>query len=474
MKISVLKSRSTVGFQRAALIESDEYFGAQIAGYAEDVGLSQVEMCPTIDDFWQADSEKFDLVIIDWNSKGDRTAMSLFNRLRHDANYSMLPIVIISGFLDRNDFRLMNEFPLTRLLEKPFTAGVFIEAVQSLQDEKNWVLSHEAPIRRLLSGPQSVEVPRVRKLLKTVKTAPYPLPLLLMIGRFLSREKRWDEAYELFRSVVDENPKHVLALNELGKVLHAKGRHKEAIQVLSEADILSPANIKRICHIGELQLNDWRVQDAKKNFERALSVDARWERAQHGHRLSTNVFEYMQQYNMQEAIPKSFASLLNSMGIIKVRNGELQEGVQHYESALNFIRDVDARSKVMFNMGLGYLRHRLGSKALLWFMRSAKVGSNQFLKAQPYIRDLSGNLVWTEHGMLVQGLEMVEVDAQDHPNELPSNASGSFKSAPISVAVIQPFSLEPAAADADRDQGLEESDTDSLLSGIIEEGFAGS
>ncbi len=471
MKISVLKSRLTVGFHRAALIESDEHFSAQITGYAEDIGLSQVQICPTIDDFWQADPARFDLVILDWNSKGDHSAMSLFNRLRHDPHFSMLPIIIISGFLDRNDFRLMDEFPLTRLLEKPFTAGVFIEAVQSLQDEKNWVLSHDASMRRLISGPQSVEVPRAKKFLKILQTAPYPIPLLLMIGRFLSREKRWDEAYELFRSVVEENPKHVLALNELGKVLHAKGRHKEAIQVLTEADILSPANIKRICHIGELQLNDWRLQDAKKNFERALSVDAQWERAQHGHRLTNNVFQYMQQNNMQETFPKSFASLMNSMGIAKVRKGELKEGIQHYESALHFIRDVDARSKVMFNMGLGYLRHRLGSKALLWFMRSAKVGSNEFLKAQPYIRDLSGKLVWTEHGLQVQGREMVEVDAQDHPDELPSYASDSLNPAPISMADIQPFSLEKAAPGSDLDLGPEEFDTDALLAGIIEEGF---
>ena len=471
MKISVLKSRLKVGFRRAALIESDEHFSAQISGYAEDIGLSHVHICPTIDDFWQANPENFDLVILDWNTKGAHSAMSLFNRLRHDPHFSMLPIIIISGFLDRNDFRLMDEFPLTRLLEKPFTSGVFIEAVQSLQDEKNWVLSHEAPIRRLMTGPQVVEVPRAKKLFKILQSAPYPIPMLLMMGRFLSREKRWDEAYELFHSVVQGNPKHVLALNELGKVLHATGRHKEAIQVLSEADILSPANIKRICHIGELQLNDWRLQDARKNFERALSVDAQWERAQHGHRLTNNIFQYMQQNNMQDSFPKSFASLMNSMGIAKVRKGKLQEGIQHYESALHFIRDVDTRSKVMFNMGLGYLRHRLGSKALLWFMRSAKVGSNQFLKAQPYIHDLSGKLVWTEHGLQIQGQEMVEVDAHDHPNELPSGAPDSLNHAPISMAEIEPFSLETDGAGSDGDLGPEEFDTDAVLAGITEEGF---
>jgi tetratricopeptide (TPR) repeat protein len=468
MKISVLKSKLALGFQRAAVIEADPHFATQIRGYAEDIGVHHLEVFGDIAQFHAQDQSSYDLIILDWNAKGPNSGVGAFNRLRHDPRFATVPILVISGFVDRNDFRLLEEFALTRLVEKPFTAGVFIEAVQSLQNELDWVHAHEKPLRKLLQGPESNGIPRVKKMHKLLQTAPYPAPLLLMFGRYLSREKRWDEARDFLQHVVREDRGNVLALNELGKVLHANGQHREAITVLQEADTLSPDNLKRICHLGELHLHQCQLDDARQTFERVLTLDAKWERAQRGLDLTLNALEYLQQKSEVGSFPQSFASLMNTIGISKVHSGRLEEGIEHYESALHFIREPDVRAKVMFNMGLGYLRHRVADKALLWFMRSAKSGGGQFAKARPYIDELTQRAVWTDEGVRVVNDNPVVADAQDHvstavPTYCHKPESTISPSAPISLG--NEDSSEPGVLE------LEDFDTDALLSGIAEEGF---
>ncbi|HET9240791.1 MAG TPA: hypothetical protein VFO10_26235 [Oligoflexus sp.] len=468
MKISVLKSKLALGFQRAAAIEADAHFAAQIKGYAEDVGVPSLEVFHDAEPLFRQDQTHYDLIILDWNAKGPNSGITAFNRLRHDPRFAAVPILVISGFVDRNDFRLLEEFALTRLVEKPFTSGVFIEAVQSLQHELDWVHAHEKPLRKLLLGPESTTMPRVKKMHKLLQSAPYPAPLLLMFGRYLSREKRWSEARDFLQDVVREDRGNVLALNELGKVLHASGLHREAISVLKEADTLSPDNLKRICHLGELHLHQCELGDAKQKFERVLTLDDSWERAQRGYDLTVNALEYLQQKSENGSVSQSFASLMNTIGISKVHSGRLEEGIEHYESALHFIREPEIRAKVMFNMGLGYLRHRVEEKALLWFMRSARTGGAQFSKANAYVTELTQRTMWTDDGLRVMSDNSGVHETQVHDSKglaAPARKPESTISPSAPISLFNGDSSEPGILE------LEDFDTDALLSGIAEEGF---
>ncbi|WP_141732968.1 response regulator [Oligoflexus tunisiensis] len=468
MKFSVLTSRLTLGFRRAALLETDPFFASQIQSYANDSGIEQLEVCSDVDALCAQDVDTYDLLILDWNAHGPNSGVKAYNRLRHDPRFVSVPILVMSGFVDRNDFRLLEEFPLTRLVEKPFTAGVFIEAVQSLQNELDWVHAHEKPLRQLLQADKVQGLPRVRKMQKLLQSAPYPAPLLLMFGRYLSREKCWDEAREFLQQVVREDRGNVLALNELGKVLHASGRHSEAIAVLEEADTLSPDNLKRICHLGELHLHQCQLDDARHSFERALTIDARWERAQKGYDLTMNALEYLQKETESGSFPQSFASLMNTIGISKVRSGHLQEGIHHYESALHFIRDHEVKAKVMFNMGLGYLRHHKGGKALLWFMRSARTGGPDFAKAMPYVEELTQKAVWTEQGFKVVSDVTETADAQDDVSTVVHPEARKPESTDLSN---EPISLISDDGSTEGKVETDDFDTNALLGGVTEEGF---
>ena len=50
----------------------------------------------------------------------------------------MQPILVVSGFVDKNDFRLLQEYSCTMLMEKPFTKSMFESKVEALVNEWEW------------------------------------------------------------------------------------------------------------------------------------------------------------------------------------------------------------------------------------------------------------------------------------------------------------------------------------------------
>lgn len=436
MGLSLMKRQTQGYFQHIAIVESDSQLSYLMQEYSQDAGCAMAEVFEEGLSFQNSRIAEFDLVVLDWSLKGPTSAVALYNRLRSRPALQSIPVIVVSGFVDRRDFRLFDEFPLTRLVEKPFTSGVFIEAIDSLEREKSWLKKHESNLLTLIQAGEGRTSQGLHKILRCIQQSPHPRPLLFVMGKLLAKEKLWEESQFLFQTVLHEDPDNILAINELGKSLHMQGHHAAALRLLERAQIYSPDNVKRLCEIGELHLQTLDADSAERSFHAALRIDPSLLRAKAGAQLAHSVAAYLRSREDESAFPHSFASLMNTLGITKVRNGHLGEGIDHYQSALMFIRNNDERAKVMFNMGLGYLRHQQSEKALFWFVRSAKTGGKLFLKAHQYVQAMSTRVILTEEGLRVtsssrqkegsrqknkkrldeRSSAMLEV-IQDHPND---------------------------------------------------------
>src|SRR5690606_11070978 len=128
-------------------------------------------------------------------------------------------------------------------------------------------------------------------------------------------------------------------------------------------------------------------ESARTYFEKALDIDPEDRVAKSGIVISDNMAEMIDSPEM-DRVPKSFASMLNSMGIAFVRSGDFKRGIEQYRSAFAFLRsDVD-NARLAFNMGLGYMRWGKPDKALPWFERSATLGHERFTKSRVFVRKL--------------------------------------------------------------------------------------
>jgi CheY-like chemotaxis protein/Tfp pilus assembly protein PilF len=322
-----------------------------------------------------------DFLIVDWRLP-DLTGLQIINRVRQRPGMLLLPMLVMSQKVRPADFRLLEEYPLTRLLTKPFDGGQALQAIRDVWEEKNWYNIHSDRLNQALRELSSGSEHAVEVFKELVTTAPFKMPLALLGARILREQGQLSWAESLAQKVVEADPNSILALNELGKIYHLSGLHSLAIKMFANAATLSPDNVERLCLLGENELKIRDYRSADKHFEQALKIDHEQPKALAGRLVISNIEEYFKTCDPQATAPLSFASLCNTIGITMVRAGRFEEGMKQYESAMVFAGNNHDSARVAYNLGLGYVRWNKPQEARDWFLKSFEISGNLFTKAK--------------------------------------------------------------------------------------------
>lgn len=331
-----------------------------------------------------AQQATYSLILQDWKLP-TLSGLALYNRLRNHPAYQRTPILVVSGFVNKNDFRLLQEFPCTGLAEKPFTQKIIRDRLMKLADEVTWYKHHRAVVDEVFATIDHDPSKLSQVIFGVIKKSPNPAPLVLIAVRSLINHGAYKTAQAILEALLRLDSDSIIVLNELGKVLMHRGKHQEALKVLTKAHDFSSENVSRLCLIGEAKLNLLDYETARDCFTQALTIDPGYKMAIDGYRVAHNMVEHK---NEVGNIGLSFASVLNTVGITMIRNGNFQKGVEQYQSALTFLQKPVDNAKIAFNLGLGYLKWGKADSALSWFRKSQSLGLGDFEKSQSYVRML--------------------------------------------------------------------------------------
>ena len=78
--------------------------------------------------------KKFDLVVMDWNIK-EIPGITLYNRIRMRTLNRDVPVVVLSGFVHKEDFRILSENANTQFLAKPTKLKTFSEIIIKVMND---------------------------------------------------------------------------------------------------------------------------------------------------------------------------------------------------------------------------------------------------------------------------------------------------------------------------------------------------
>jgi tetratricopeptide (TPR) repeat protein len=334
---------------------------------------------------------KYDLICLDWKLPG-LSGLALFNRLRTNKSYASTPIMVISGFLQKADFKILSEYSCSALLEKPFARPQFETYFNKLLDLKRWRDEAVTSIREVMADFDKDPKKAMKRLREVIEKSPEPMQQVVNAARAMRAKGLYEDAEAVLRQALEKDPKAVGALTELGKVLHLMKRHRDAARALQAANFISSDNMERLLLLGEVRLHNLEPLAARKHFEDALGIDPGNAKAKAGVLSAENMEAFSGDPSLKN-VPQSFASLLNIIAISKVRSGKLNEGVAQYKAALNFLHENQTIARVFFNLGLAYLREQQIDQAKQWFAKSAEKGGTLFDKAGHYVRKLEEHTI---------------------------------------------------------------------------------
>ncbi|WP_159455661.1 tetratricopeptide repeat protein [Pseudobacteriovorax antillogorgiicola] len=372
--------------KRVAIFDHDPHVVEIIQQYCAAFGYEGVDDCQDAFPFLSSPEqlEKYDLFVIDWAYKGSLSPSAIISRIRQCQETALTPIMILTGLPLGSETSLAKEHFCTEFLEKPMTSSVFKALARTLHKEERWYRENYGRVLRLIQDETLDVREQTTLLLDRLKTSPNPVPFGVMLSDAFAAANLSREAESMLLSLIAHDNHNICALNRLAKLYISIGRHQEAYKVLKAADILNPKNPKRLCALGKIELKNKDCAAAQKSFSRALSLDQHDKAANFGLQLAKTMEEQSQQ-NPEISLSASYASLLNTMGISMVHQGRLDDAIAHYQQALNYLKCSVLKSKVSFNIGLGYLRHHDLKDAHQWFQLSQEHGKKKFNKAHQYV-----------------------------------------------------------------------------------------
>lgn len=325
-----------------------------------------------------------ELVVLGWSLK-DPTGQALFNRIRARPSTSLAAVIVISNDLSRSDARLLDEFPCSRVFEMPLVAERFALALSSVWAEFLWCREQYRTISALLLSDARDGGKLAAACLDAVTGSPKPGPLALLFAEYLMDLGHPKDAEALFRRALDRESGSTRMLGGIGRSLYLQGKHGEALGYLRSAARECPTNINRLCIIGELELSNFNVNAASKRFDEALALDCDLPVAKAGATLCSNLKDFVSS-RAGKALPRDMASVCNAVGVTLVRDKAYDRGIAQYQAALALLRDDLSLARVMFNLGLAYLRMKRYDDAKAWFEKASAKGGTGVPKAAAYLK----------------------------------------------------------------------------------------
>ncbi|MFO7652193.1 MAG: tetratricopeptide repeat protein [Candidatus Krumholzibacteriia bacterium] len=109
-----------------------------------------------------------------------------------------------------------------------------------------------------------------------METRPDDPEVLLARMQQLKAQNETAELERLWRRIIERNPNHATAYNELGYLAFHRGEHEEAVRLLRRYAFLAPDLANPHDSLGEVLMHLGRYEEAEQEFRKALSKQPRF------------------------------------------------------------------------------------------------------------------------------------------------------------------------------------------------------
>jgi len=206
------------------------------------------------------------------------------------------------------------------------------------------------------------------------------------LAEVMFRLNKYGDAESLFSEPGEEevNPRWI---NIQGRIALARGDFVMAGELFNKAKLINPFNIERLIGLGEAYLGQSKLDKAEKQFREAHK---------HGSKdpgifvglgktlLVGNQINEALKFLKRLSGDREMASVFNSAAVLCIHSDKFLEGMKLYTVALKTVgEDSEVRSKLAYNMGIGYHRngdhvkaHKAFGAALCFDAKNIKAESN--------------------------------------------------------------------------------------------------
>lgn len=199
---------------------------------------------------------------------------------------------------------------------------------------------------------------------------PHDLIVKLEYGNLCFKRGQIEQARDAALRIVQLEPHNLRAMNLLARAEMKMGDRETALRLLEAANKVCPHNPDRLTLMGDILMQQGKVQDAKKKFISALTVHPAAEHARESLSqcpLSEEEIEYALRLFLEPLSEVERASFLNNSGIHALSQSRYEDSLKLYNAALSHLKDNLLRASVLYNLGLAHRKFERIDEAIQAF-----------------------------------------------------------------------------------------------------------
>jgi len=223
------------------------------------------------------------------------------------------------------------------------------------------------------------------------------LRALVLVNQYLGS---FDKVEFYLKKMLALNAQNLWAANGLGRMFLRSGRAADGIELLEKMSQFHEINSERLLDLGTAYLNVGEAGQARQVLQKGEKLTG----GQDGRFAEGLAKASTIDGNPRVALsllPKPYSidlvAFLNMRAIIQIKAGKIQEGLDLYDIAWSGIAEERVlKSKLRFNMGLGFLKAGKLEDAIKCFEESTMLGGVEFGRAAKPLT-IVRNVVATQH-----------------------------------------------------------------------------
>jgi CheY-like chemotaxis protein/Flp pilus assembly protein TadD len=310
---------------------------------------------------WAEANPAIDLVIQDWRIPV-LTGHVFLQRLRQ-MHAKMIPVVVLSSLLKRDDVPILNEMSVSTGVEKPFDEKVFVKSVfQAL-------LQHSSPTtpkwieRKIIEKLALRDTNAVQKLYRRLHDHPQCTDDQRMYVQALRfyHAADFEAAKVLCAKAIQMGGEQIKTFTLLGRCLNHLRDFDGAIKCFERAQSLSPKNIERLCELAEAHSEAGHAAEAAQALDQAKQIDETSQvvvGAEAKMEIAKGNIEKARELMFHLGSIDQLVSDMNGSAVAWVRVGQFEKGVELYNRTLEAIPEDQqvTFSRVIYNLALAFSR----------------------------------------------------------------------------------------------------------------------
>ncbi|NRA67348.1 MAG: tetratricopeptide repeat protein [Pseudobacteriovorax sp.] len=324
------------------------------------------------------EEEKFAYLILDWNMGAD-VVIAILEANRKESALESHPTLLLAAANDENIVKTAAEYFVTYLCLGEITTDVVKQQVDGLVAEYRKL----SPIRQMLLNVENAKRQNnsdlaIQLLEKLLSVTPGNPRVVVELAEVLISLDRWDDAEDLLRPNLDSDPPYARLKHLYAKCKLRKNDHDSAIASLKGAQLISPYNTERLLEIADVYLDIDRIDEAEGAYEDILNIAPNSKTAKLGKSktklLSGEINEALGLIRECGNSNRDLSSVFNTAAVVAIKQEKFDQGFELYQRAMKLLaKDPPLLARIVYNMGIGFVKSGDKDKGLLCFQKSSKL-----------------------------------------------------------------------------------------------------